>query len=587
MIPDSHTRKRLWQYLKPYWKLELITFVVMIGLTALVLALPYAVRYMIDTLIPRLTQEAQTSGSVEMSPVIMFGLLLAGIYLANVLFSLVRDYLAGRIGASIMADMRSQLFGHLANVPMRFYQHNQVGEIMSRLMSDAVRMQSLLTTTLLTFLTNVLILIAVTVALLRENWMLTIIAIIPVPLSVLFSQKFGVKLHHVNIRLQETIARLSGRLQESFSAIKTIRAFAQERREHKRLDGVLGSLTGLYIKNSVLNSLAVNLVHFVNSIGPLMILTYGTWLAAGGRFSLGDILMFFMLASYLYSPVQDLATINVEVQSSMASVVRIFEYLDIPPAIVEDPNPVTLAEVRGDISFENVRFAYGNGDFRIQDLSLSIHAGEKLAIVGPSGSGKTTIINLLLRLIDPDDGTITLDGVDIRRLGVGALRRSIGLVDQDPLLFMATVKDNIAYAEPDADLDRVMQAAKIANIHDVIMKLPEGYDHVIGERGVTLSGGEKQRVCLARAILKNPPIMLLDEATSALDTRSEQLIQDALVRALDGKTAIIIAHRLATVRHADRILVMDDGRITDQGTHEQLLESSVLYRELANKQLRI
>jgi len=248
---------------------------------------------------------------------------------------------------------------------------------------------------------------------------------------------------------------------------------------------------------------------------------------------------------------------------------------------------VTLTDIKGDVAFEDVSFAYDGGGFRIEHLSLQIRAGEKLAIVGPSGSGKTTIINLLLRLIDPDSGRITLDGVDIRRLEVKALRRSIGLVDQDPLLFMAPVRDNIAYAEPESDQERITSAARIANIHDTIVKLPDGYDHIVGERGVTLSGGEKQRICLARAILKDPPIMLLDEATSALDTRSEQLIQDALGNALQGKTAVIIAHRLATVRNADRILVMDDGRITDQGTHEQLLEQSSLYRELANKQLRI
>jgi len=585
MLPDSAKRKRLWQYLKPYWKLELLMFASMVVLTGLTLAMPYAVRYMIDDLIPSLASDADLTGAVYMRPVILFGLFLAGVYLANVLFSLLRDYLAGRVGANILADIRSKLFAHLSYVPMRFYQKNQVGEIMSRLMSDAQSLQGLLTTVLLMFIMNILLLAAVIIALVRENWMLTVVAIIPVPLSIYVSNRFGIKLHELSRRLQETIARLSGRLQEAFSAIKTIRAFAQEHREKRKVDRVMGGLTGLYIQGSVFKSLAVNIVHFVNSIGPLAILTGGTYLAASGSLTLGEILLFYMLASYLYSPVQDLATINVEVQSAMASVNRIFEYLDIKEAVVEDPNPVTLTTVRGEIAFENVGFSYEDNDFRIDGLSFVIRAGEKVAFVGPSGSGKTTIVNLILRLFDPHTGVITLDGVDIRRLTLQSLRARTGLVDQDPLLFMASLRENIAYGNPSADPDAVTAAAKIANIHDFIMKLPNGYDQEVGERGVTLSGGERQRICLARALLTNPPIVLLDEATSALDTRSEQLIQDALENALRDKTAVIIAHRLATVRHADRILVLDNGRIIDQGTHEELLAHSELYRELANKQL--
>jgi len=585
MLPDSAKRKRLWQYLKPYWKLELLMFASMVVLTGLTLAMPYAVRYMIDDLIPSLASDADLTGTVNMRPVILFGLFLVGVYLANVLFSLLRDYLAGRVGANILADIRSKLFAHLSYVPMRFYQKNQVGEIMSRLMSDAQSLQGLLTTVLLMFIMNILLLAAVIIALVRENWMLTVVAIIPVPLSIYVSNRFGIKLHELSRRLQETIARLSGRLQEAFSAIKTIRAFAQEHREKRKVDRVMGGLTGLYIQGSVFKSLAVNIVHFVNSIGPLAILTGGTYLAASGSLTLGEILLFYMLASYLYSPVQDLATINVEVQSAMASVNRIFEYLDIKEAVVEDPNPVTLTTVRGEIAFENVGFSYEDNDFRIDGLSFVIRAGEKVAFVGPSGSGKTTIVNLILRLFDPHTGVITLDGVDIRRLTLQSLRARTGLVDQDPLLFMASLRENIAYGNPSADPDAVTAAAKIANIHDFIMKLPNGYDQEVGERGVTLSGGERQRICLARALLTNPPIVLLDEATSALDTRSEQLIQDALENALRDKTAVIIAHRLATVRHADRILVLDNGRIIDQGTHEELLAHSELYRELANKQL--
>ncbi len=585
MIPDATTRRRLWQYLKPYWKHELVLLLTMVIGIALMLAMPYAVMYMIDTLIPHLVAEAESTGEVDLTPILLFGAFLAGVYLANTLVGWVRDYLAGYVGAHIIADIRSQMFGHLCRVPVRFFQKNQVGEIMSRLMADVQRVQGLLASTLVNFLTNVLWLVAVMAGLLNVSWELTLVAIIPVPLSIYVSNRFGKRLHAIIGALQETLAKLSGHLAESFGAIRTIRAFAQERREQRKLDRVMDNLTGLYIRNSVANSLAVNFVHFINMIAPVVILSWGTYLVGDGSLLLGQVMLFYMLTAYLYSPVQELATMNVQVQSEMAAVQRIFEYLDIPPAVVEDPTPKTLDRVEGRVVFEQVDFAYEDNDFALRHLSLAVEPGETVAIVGPSGSGKTTVINLLLRFFDPHSGTISIDGVDIRRLGVKELRGIIGLVDQDPVLFTGSIRENIAYGEETATMEQVTAAARVANIHDFIERLPNGYETEVGERGVTLSGGERQRMCLARAVLKNPPIMLLDEATSALDTRNEELIQVALEKALRGKTSIIIAHRLATVRHADRIVVLDSGQIVGQGTHEELLACSPLYRELAQKQL--
>jgi ABC-type multidrug transport system fused ATPase/permease subunit len=585
MILDSNKARRLWGYLKPYWKMELLTFLVMAVIAGLTLALPIAVQYLIDDLIPSLIAGASLSSGIM--SVVYFGLVLAGIYFAQVLFGLMRDYLAAYIGGNIIADMRSQLFDHLQRLPLRFFQTHQVGEVMSRMLADINRIQYLLTSTLLMFLTNILVLVAILIYLLNTNWLLTLIAIIPVPLTIFFTGKLGKRLHDIVKRLQETIAEFSARLQESFLSVKTIKTFGQENAEKGRVDKILKGMTRLYVENSITNSLAGNFVYFINMIGPIVVLSWGTYLIVGGTMKLGALMAFYILLTYLYSPIQSLASVSIEVQSALAPVERIFEYLDLPPEIIEDKNPVTITQVRGEIVLDNVSFRYGADGFALQQFSLTIKAKENIAIVGPSGSGKTTIINIIMRFMDPDSGVITIDGIDLRKLSLKSLRSIIGFVDQDPLLFRTTIFDNIAYAAPGATLEDVVQASKIANAHDFISNLPNGYDTVVGERGVTLSGGEKQRICLARAILTNPPIIILDEATSALDSKSEYLIQEALKNILIDKTTIIIAHRLSTIQHAHRIIAIDDGRIVGQGSHEELMDKSPLYRDLAKRQLRL
>ncbi|MEW5924793.1 MAG: ABC transporter ATP-binding protein [Candidatus Zixiibacteriota bacterium] len=576
---------RLWGYLKPHWHLELLTLIDMGVIAALILAMPLAVKYLIDDLIPSLTAQAQNG--IDVMPVVYFGLVLLGIYLFNVIFSYIRDYLVGYIGANIIASMRSQLFGHLEMLTLDFHQSHQVGEMMSRLLSDIQLIQYLLTSTLLVFLTNIMMLIAISIYLMMTDWILTLIALIPVPLTILLAMKYGAKIHLIAKNVQETAAALSAKLQESLLSIKTVKAFSQEEGEKKKVDGILGKLTGLYIKHSVTNSLTVNLVNLVNMAGPIVVLSWGTYMIAGGTMKLGALIAFYMLLSYLYSPIQSIASIHVQVQSNMASVNRFFEYLDISPAVTEPAHPIKLERARGHIKLDNVSFGYNSGGLVFDKLCLDIREGEKVAIVGPSGSGKTTLVNLLLRFFEFRSGSISIDEIDIRQISLKSLRGNIGLVDQDPLLFKTSIFNNIAYSNPWAAQDDIIRAAKIANIHDFIMSLPEQYQTEVGERGVTISGGEKQRICLARAILKNPPIIFLDEATSALDSRSEHLIQESLKEILGDKTAIIIAHRLSTIQHADRIIALDKGRIVDEGRHDELMQSSPLYRELAKHQLKM
>ena len=553
---------RLWQYLKPYWKLQLLTLLVMVILTALMLALPGAIQYMIDTLIPNLLNSG--TGSVNFRPILLFGAFLLGIYLLDVIFSWLRDYLAAYIGTGIIKDLRIQLFSHLQRLSLRFHGEHQTGEIMSRLLSDVGRLQDMLSITLLLFIANVFMLLGILAYLLHTNWMLTLVAVIPVPLTVFATNKFGNRLNQLMNVVQQTMAELSARLQEALLGIKTIKAYGQEQREVQQVTSIIDRLNPMMVKASVTSSLGINLVQFINMMGPIVVLAWGVYLVATGHMKLGELIAFYILLTYLYAPVRGLAETHIQVQSAMASVDRIFEYLDIQPEIIESPKPVTLPAVKGEIHLDQVTFSYGTSAFALRDLSLHVKPKEKVALVGASGSGKTTVISLMMRFFDPQNGTVSLDGVDLRNLSLRSLRHHVALVEQDPMLFRMSIYDNISYGHPEATEVEIIAAAKAANIHDFVSNLPDGYRTQVGERGVTVSGGERQRLCLARAIVKNPAVLILDEATSALDAESERLIREALKVILAVKTTVIIAHRPTTIEHVDRIIALDSGRIINE-----------------------
>jgi subfamily B ATP-binding cassette protein MsbA len=555
----------------------------MVVLTALMLALPAAIQYMIDTLIPRLAQAP--AGGVDYTPVLIFGAFLLGIYLFELGFSWLRDYLVAYVGAEIIKDIRAQLFGHLQRLPLAFHGRHQTGEMMSRLLSDVGRLQDLLTVVLLMVATNVLMLFGILIYLLNINWTLTLVAIVPIPFTVYTTSRLGGRLGRLMAGVQQRMGELSARLQESLIGIKTVKAFGQEAAEDRRVDRILRDLNPLLVKASVTSSLGISLSQFINMTGPIVVLAWGAYLVAAGTIKLGALIAFYLLLTYLYSPVRGLAEAHLDVRSAMASADRIFEYLDEPPAVRDPVAPITPGRVQGEVRLDEIDFAYDDSRFRLRDFSLTVRPREKVALVGPSGAGKTTVINLIMRFADPAGGTVSLDGHDLRTLSAGALRRNVALVEQEPLLFRMSIRDNIAYGRPEASEAEVVAAAQAANIHAFATALPDKYGTVVGERGVTISGGERQRLCLARAILLDPAVLLLDEATSALDSNSEQLIQKSLGLILRDKTAIIIAHRLATIQHVDRIVVMDAGRIVDEGTHAELLGRSAVYGELARHQM--
>jgi len=556
---------------------------IMVVLTGLTIALPAAIQYMIDVLIPGL--ESDSGGSVDMTPVLLFGAVLMGIYFFEMVFAWLRDYLAAYIGAEIIKDIRLELYTHLQRLSLRFHAQNQVGEVMSRILSDVGRLQELLTTTLLMIFTNVLLLAGILGYLLYTDWKLTLVAVALVPVTVLAARLFGIRLNRLVAIAQQKLAEVSAKIQESLAGLKTIKAFGQEKRESQTVNMLLGALNPVLVKASVTNSMATNTVQFINMVGPIVVLAWGTYLVASGGMLLGALIAFYILLTYLHSPVRGLTQAHLEIQSAMASADRVFAYLDIEPEVRETDAAVSIRNARGELVFDKIGFAYSPEGFALRRFSLEIGAKEKVALVGPSGSGKTTLINLLMRFFDPQEGAITLDGIDLRNLSLDSLRKEVALVEQDPLLFKLSIRDNIAYGKPEASEEEIVAAATAANIDQFIASLPQGYDTEVGERGVTVSGGEKQRLCLARAILMNPSVLILDEATSALDSNSETLIQRALDQVLADKTAVIIAHRLATIKNVDRIVAIEDGRIVDEGTHRELIDRCPLYRELAQKQM--
>lgn len=580
---DSRRFKRLWIYLKPYGRLQALTFAVMVVLTGLALALPAAIQYMIDTLIPGLVQSH--GPRVNLAPVFRFGAFLLCIYLLNLLFAWLRDYLVARVGSEIIKDLRVQLFAHLQRLPLSFHGKHQIGELMSRLLSDVGRLQDLLTVTLLMLFTNVLMLAGVLAYLLNTNWMLTVVAVLPVPLTVYATGRLGGRLSTLMTEVQRRMAGVSATLQETLLGIRTIKAFGREEFATHRVELALRELNPLLVKASVTSSLGVNLAQFINVIGPIVVLAWGVYLVAGGHMKLGELIAFYILLTYLYSPIRGLAETHLQVKSAMVSADRIFEYLDLEPAVAEAASPVEFDWAAGEVRLEQVGLAHPNSNFRLENLSLVVAPRETIALVGPSGAGKTTVLHLIMRLFDPQSGSVLLDSLDLRAIATSKLRRHVALVEQEPFVFHASLYDNIACWRPGLGEPEVTLAARAARIHEFASALPDGYQTIVGERGVNLSGGERQRLCLARALAGDPTVLLLDEATSALDSVSEQLISESLSTILSGKTAIIVAHRLATIQHVDRIVVMDAGRLVDEGSHTELMKRCGLYRELAQHQM--
>lgn len=566
---------RLFNYVKPYWKQSLASFLMLVVIQFLGLVPPLLQKVLLDRVfadVKRLTA-AQIVQHLYLLWWVVAGYL--AINFASGLLGAVRQYTMTWLGQRIIIDIRQQVYEHLHRLSMSFYDRKQTGQIMHRVTNDTSHLQGFATSTLQTILGEAINLVLIVCIMFSLNFKLSLLTMIPVPFIVWGTRAFGrrmYRLYHIQWR---KLSRLTATLQDAIPGVRVIKAFTQESREIQKFTQLLSEIFESTMRVAQRQRVFYPTIGFVSqAAGIITVWGYGGSIVLnshGERMTVGALIAFINYLWRFYGPVHTLSAVNDQVQAAATAAERVFELIDTKPEIDDDEDAIDLPDIRGHIKFENVSFAYEPGKNVLHDISLEIHPGEMIGLVGHSGAGKTTFINLIGRFYDVKEGAIYIDGHDIRKVTVKSLRDQIGVVLQEPYLFYGTIYENIAYGKPDATMEEVIAAAKAANAHEFILRLPDGYDTLCGERGTRLSGGEKQRISIARAILKNPRILILDEATSSVDTETEAKIQQAINRLVKNRTTFAIAHRLSTLSAADRLLVFEKGRLVEQGTHEELL----------------
>jgi ATP-binding cassette, subfamily B, bacterial len=571
--------KRVFSYFIPYWRLALVVLAC-IGATAALGLVPAIVT---RQLINYLTGSHGQFGTVAL----LIGILV-GAAVVGGLIGVLQSYFSNRISQSIMFDLRNQLFDRVLKQSIAFFTATRTGDVMSRLSNDVNGVQSVVSDTIFSLVNNVVILASTVVLMVAFDWKLTIAALIVLPAFLLPTLRVGKATFQARKATQGKLAEMTAYMQETLgiSGMQLVKAFVRQTAETLRFRQLNDDLRVLNIRQSMIGRWFFMLMGVLGTAGPAVLWLFGGYLVVTGQESLGTVVTFAtVLLGRLYGPVGSLANMQVNVVGSLALFQRIFEYMDLPVTINQKPKALHLEQARGQVQFDQVTFRYGLSERpAVKNVSFTIEPGQLAALVGPTGAGKTTITSLLPRFYDPQLGAIRLDGNDVRDLTLESLGSQVGMVFQDTFLFHASIRDNLLYARPDATEAEMVAAAKAAYIHDFIASLPEGYDTVVGERGHRLSGGEKQRVAIARVILKNPRVLILDEATSNLDSESEHLIQVALRPLFEGRTSLVIAHRLSTILAADIILVMEHGELVEQGRHADLLKQNGLYARLYHRQ---
>ncbi len=595
----------MWSYGRPYARGLVGVLVTILIISGMGVVPPILIRLLVDEAIPR----------ADLGQLSLLGVGMILVPLLSAIVGVAQRWWSSTVGEGIIFDLRSELYTHLQRMSLRFFTATKTGELMNRLNSDVVGAQQAITGTLVTIVSNVASVAFILVVMIQAEWRLTLLAVAALPLFVIPARRVAKVLRRITQQQMEHSARMSGILQETFnvSGALLVRLFGRWDEEAERFREEASAVRDFGIRRSMVGRGFFAALGLVSAVGTATVFWVGGLMVIRGDITLGTIVMFSSLLTQLYGPLSAISNSRVEFATSLVSFERVFEVLDLETDIADPSPPIALGQVAGRVSFEDVSFRYQSDtpegldavkrftwrsrgdegapvtqastrDWALRDLSFTAEPGSLTALVGPSGAGKTTISYLVPRLYDVTEGSVRIDDHDVRHISLRDLARAIGVVTQESYLFHDTIGANLRYARPDASEDQVVEAARAANIHDMITRLPDGYETIVGERGYRLSGGEKQRIAIARVLLEDPRILILDEATSHLDSRSEALIQEALETLMQGRTSLVIAHRLSTVRKADQILVIDEGRLVEQGNHATLVAEDGLYASLYRTQ---
>jgi ABC-type multidrug transport system fused ATPase/permease subunit len=570
---------RVLRYIRPYWGLAALTFVAAATAAGIELLPPWLVgKFVIDDII--------VARNPSLLPWAIVAILLA--YAGKNVASSLRIRFNNRLEQNVIYDLRDQVFTALQHLSISYYENRSTGEIMNRVNNDVEHVERIFIDGIESLLMSSLTLIGISVILFSLNWKLALLSLIPIPVLVYSASYFTGKVHKFYRTVRESSAELNAYLQDAISGIRETMGFNRETHERERFNERSKAYCDSNLRVMTLWSMYSPSMIFVGSLGSVLILWYGTGEVLSGTLTVGELVAFLSYLALFYVPVNQIHSVNHMLQHALAAGERVFEILDQQPEVTDKPGAVRpTGKLRGEVAARDVSFHYRPDMPVLKQVSFVVKAGERIALVGPSGAGKSTLIKLLMRFYDVTEGAITLDGHDLRDLPLAYVREQIGLVQQEPFLFNGTVKENIAYGDLSANQARIEAVAQAARAHEFVVELPEKYDTWIGERGVKLSVGQKQRISIARVLLKDPPIIVFDEATSNIDTETEVKIREALVELTRNRTTFIIAHRLSTLRHVDRIFVLDGGRLVEEGTHETLLARSGLYRTLYDAQFQM
>jgi ATP-binding cassette subfamily B protein len=567
---------RLLTYWKYHWMAVVFAYIVLIAGTGFQLANPSVLKYAIDTGI----------GGNSQSALLVASLALLGLYSLHGLCTYFQNYIGEYLSQHVAYDLRNRLYDRIQTLSFSFHDNSQTGQLMSRVTVDVETTRQFLDQGLLRLTLAFGQFFAISAILLSQNWELALLILLMAPVVAWISISTTQKLRPISRAIQQQTGVYTAVLQESLAGIRVVKAFASEEKEFERFREANWAVREKTLEQNRISSFRQPMLTFTLEALNAGIIVYGGSLVIGTELTIGTLVAFTQYQRLLSQPVRQVGQLFNTVSRAAAAGERIFQILDTSSEVVEKPDAAELPDVQGRVVYEDVSFGYGKDFPVIQNIDIDAQPGQTIALLGPIGSGKSTVLNLLPRFYDVTSGRILIDGVDIRDVTLASLRANIGIVMQDVFLFSASIRDNIAYGRPDAREEEIIEAAKIARIHDFIMSMPDGYDTEVGERGITLSGGQKQRVSIARTLLLDPRILVLDDSTSSVDMETEYLIQQALQELLKGRTAFVIAHRIRTIRNADQIIVLKDGHVVERGKHDELIAQAGLYKEIYDVQLR-